>query len=196
MMQVVGLMLILGGVFAVKFGKVLGIIGSILALTSFTQIGHATNTTLTTPQILLLFHLIGIALWVGILLPLFKLSSDANLIITTGGIAHRFDKISSGFVPILLIAGGWLAFELIGSIQNLLFTGYGQTLLGKITIIVMLLGLAVANKLQFVPVLMAMDATALNHLRLSVRFEIILVVLVLLLTAVLTSVLTLPEVQS
>lgn len=193
-MRVVGLMLILGSASIGAFGKILGIIGSILAVASFTQIGHVTNTESIIPQILLLLHLIGIALWSGILLPLFKLSSDVDLTTTTGAIAHRFGKIASGFVPVLLIAGGWLAFELVGSIQNLFFTGYGQTLLVKIVLVTALLGLAAANKLRFVPALMAEDITASNHLRASVRLEIILVVLVLLLTAILTSVLTLPEV--
>lgn len=195
-MRVLGLLFLLGCPFTGTIGKVLGVIGSILALASFTQIGHVTNIALITPQILLFIHLIGIALWVGILLPLFKLSSDVDLITTTGGIAHQFGKIASGFVPILLIAGGWLAFELVSSIQNLFFTGYGQTLLAKITLVVALLGLAAANKLRFVPALIAMNATALNHLRSSVRFEIILVFLVLIMIAILTSVLTLPEVQS
>lgn len=192
-MRVLGLLFLLACPFIGTIGKVLGVIGSILALASFTQIGHVTNTASILPKILLLLHLIGIALWVGILLPLFKLSSDVDFISTTSGIAHRFGKIASGFVSVLLIAGGWLAFELVGSMQNLFFTSYGQTLLAKITLIVGLLGLAAANKLRFVPALIAEDIAALIHLRTSVRFEIILVVLVLLLTAILTSILTLPE---
>ena len=193
-MQVVGLMLILGSVFLGTIGKVFGIIGSILTLASFTQIGHVTNIASILPKILLLIHLMGISLWVGILLPLFKLSSDVDLITTTGGIAHKFGKIASGFVPVLLLAGGWLAFELVSSMQNLLFTGYGQALLAKIVLVMVLLGLAAANKLRFVTALLAEDITALSHLRSSVQFEILLVFLMLIMTAILTSVLTLPEV--
>ena len=77
--------------------------------------------------------------------------------------------------------------SLTNNLQNLFFTGYGQTLLAKIVLVVALLGLAAANKLRFVPALLAEDIAALNHLM------IILVVLVLLLTAILTSILTLPE---
>ena len=90
--------------------------------------------------------------------------------------------------------GGWLAFELVSSMQNLLFTGYGQALLAKIVLVMVLLGLAAANKLRFVPALLAEDITALSHLRSSVQFEILLVFLMLIMTAILTSVLTLPEV--
>lgn len=191
-MRFIGLMLILSGLFFDIFGKSLTAIGCIICLVSFTQIGHTTNVSNIALQVALLVHLIGIALWVGILLPLYQLSSDTTHIATTRKIAYRFGKVAMIFVPILLVAGGWLAFVFVGSFENVLFTGYGQTLFVKIGLVVGLLGFAITNKLRFVPALNAGHVTALKQLNRSVRFEITLVVLILAVTSILTRGLTLP----
>ena len=171
-------------------------IGSLIVLASFTQIGHVTDIAGILTQAVLLLHLIGIALWIGILFPLLQLSTHSEHIAVTGEMAHRFGVIAAIVVPLLLIAGGWLAFALIGTLPNLFSTSYGQVLLAKIALVVALLGLAAANKLWFVPYLRTGGAAALKNLKRSVQLEIILVTLVLMLTAILTSILILPEVSS
>ncbi len=195
-LRILGLSLILVGLFTGRLIQSVAAIGCLIALGSFTQIGHVADASDFLLQVLLLIHLLGISIWVGILFPLYQLSSNPSQIVIIGEIAHRFGRLMVLFVPILLIAGGWLAYQLVSSFENLFTTGYGQTLLVKVAIVIGLLGLAAANKLRFVPALRAGDSGALKHLKYSVLLEILLVVFILSTTAVLTSVLTLPEVHS
>jgi len=144
---------------------------------------------------LLVIHLIGIATWAGILFPLCKLSSVPLQIVTTREIAHQFGRWLLYFVPLLLFAGGWLAYKLVNSFENLFNTGYGQTLLVKVVIVTGLLGFAAINKLRFVPALHAGNVEALKHFKSSVLVEITLALFILAATAVLTGVQTLPDVH-
>ncbi len=196
LLRVLGLSLILVCVFTVKLNSKIAVIGSLVVLWSFTEIGHVANTPNHLFQILLLVHLIGITIWIGVLLPLYRLSSNPAQIETLGDIAYRFGRLALFFLPLLLLAGGLLAYRLLNSFENLFTTGYGQALLVKIAIVIGLLGLATANKFRFVPALRTGDLDAQNHLKYSVLVEIVLVVFILFTTAVLTSVLTLPEVHS
>lgn len=196
LLRVLGFAIIIVGLYSGKFSKSLMAIGCLVVLGSFTQIGHVADIPNFLFQALLLTHLMGIAIWVGILFPLYRLSSDPAQIKTTEEIAHRFGRLAVLFVPILLIAGGWLAYQLVNPLTNLFTTGYGQTLLIKVVIVAGLLGLAAANKLRFVPALRAGDCNVLKHLKYSVLIEIIFVAFILFTTAVLTSVLTLPEAHS
>ncbi|MGB1428746.1 MAG: copper resistance D family protein [Cycloclasticus sp.] len=194
--RVLGFSLIIIGLFSGKMSKSLTAIGCLVVLGSFVTIGHVADISNFVFQILLLIHLIGIAIWVGVLFPLYRLSSDPAQITTTEEIAHRFGRLAMIFVPVLLIAGGWMAYQLVNSFTNLFTTGYGQTLLIKVVITTGLLTLAAANKLRFVPALRVGDSAALKHLKYSVLAEIMLVIFILSTTAVLTSVLTLPEAHS
>ena len=62
----------------------------------------------------------------------------------------------------------------------------------KVLLVAILLSLATANKLRFMPRLRAGDPTAANHLAKSISIEWLVVVLVLAITAVMTSNLMLP----
>jgi putative copper resistance protein D len=85
-----------------------------------------------------------------------------------------------------------MSYTLVGSIAALIQTGYGQALVIKVLLVAVLLGLAAANKLRFMPRLKVGDASAAKHLTKSISIEWVVVVLVLAVTAVLTSNLTLP----
>ena len=196
LLRVLGFSLILFGSFSNRLSLSTAAIGSLLVLGSFTQIGHVAGGPGFFLQILLFIHLIGITLWVGILLPLYRLCLNPLQIATTAAIAYRFGRLAVVFVPILLIAGGWLAFQMVNSLENLFTTRYGQTLLIKVGIVTGLLGLGAANKLRFVPALKTGDPYALKHLQYSVLVEIMLVIFILSITAVLSSVLFLPEIHS
>ena len=95
-------------------------------------------------------------------------------------------------VPALIIAGVYMSYTLVGSIAALTQTGYGQALIIKVLLVAILLGLATANKLRFMPRLRAGDATAANHLAKSISIEWLVVLLIFAITAVLTSNLMLP----
>ncbi|MDG1745247.1 MAG: CopD family protein, partial [Planktomarina sp.] len=71
-------------------------------------------------------------------------------------------------------------------------TDYGQALIVKTLLIGLLLGLAAANKLRFVPALRSGDGTGARHLAKSIYAEWVIIIAILGTTAVLTTSLTLP----
>ena len=193
LLRVTGFAVIIVGLCWRKMGKSLMFIGCLVVIGSFTQASHVADIGSILSPILLLVHLIGISIWVGILLPLYKLSSNPAQITVAAEIAYSFGRFAVFFVPILLIAGGWLAYQLVGSLANLLTASYGQTLIVKVVIVGGLLMLAAANKLRFAPALRAGDSTALQRLKRIVLAEIVLVAFILAATAALTSAIALPE---
>ena len=193
LLRVTGFAVIIVGLCWRKVSKILMFIGCLVVIGSFTQASHVADIGSILSPILLLVHLIGISMWVGILLPLYKLSANPAQITVAADIAYSFGRFAVFFVPVLLIVGGWLAYQLVGSPTNLFTTSYGQTLIAKVVIVGGLLMLAAANKLKFAPALRAGDSTALQHLRYSVIAEIVLVFFILAVTATLTSAIALPE---
>ena len=96
-------------------------------------------------------------------------------------------------VPALIVAGFWMAWLLVGDLRALISTGYGQALLLKVLFVGLLLILAAANKLRFVPAMLDGDTKAAQHLARSIEVEALIVLAVLTTTATLTTVLTLPN---
>ncbi|NOD93244.1 hypothetical protein GS636_10650 [Ruegeria sp. HKCCD4884] len=144
-------------------------------------------------QLLLLLHLLCVAFWVGIFSPLRSLALMPEHLTDAAELGHRFGQAAALIVPTLIVAGLWMAWLLVGNLQGLLFTGYGQALLFKVLLVGLLLTLAAANKLRFVPSMQSGDAKAARHLARSIEGEAIVVLVVLATTATLTSVLTLPS---
>jgi putative copper resistance protein D len=143
-------------------------------------------------DIALILHLAAIALWIGILTPLKRLTSTAETWPACGHLGHQFGLVASVIVPLLLIAGVYMGYHLVGSVSALVSTGYGQALILKVVLVAGLLALAAANKLRFIPGLQANDPNAAAHLAKSITIEWMVILAVLAVTAVLTSNLTLP----
>lgn len=194
--RITGLGLLILGLFASLFAKRLGlamaVIGAVLSLWSFVYFGHIPDRNSQVLNLVLLFHLAAISLWIGILTPLRALSLDEKAIKAATDLGHRFGTVAAVLVPLLIHAGGYMSYELVGSFSRLVGSGYGQALILKVVVVTGLLGLAAANKLRFIPQMSKGDHGAARHLAKSISFEWMAIVAVLLLTAVLTSVLTLP----
>ena len=107
-------------------------------------------------------------------------------------LGHRFGVVASVTVPVLIILGGYMGYQLVGSFAALTGTSYGQALIIKVLLVGLLLGLAAANKLRFVPALRIGDPVAARHLSKSISVEWLIILAVLGTTAVLTTHLTLP----
>lgn len=190
--RVVGLGLLIAGLFVERVGVWVSVLGGIIALWSFIQVGHIPDHDQALLDIALMLHLMAVALWIGILTPLKRLASTPETFSTTAHIGHLFGHVATVTVPALIIAGGYMAYVLVGSFTALFYTGYGQALILKLVLIAGLLGLAAANKLRFIPNLRAGDPTAATHLSKSITVEWLLILAVLAVTAFLTSNLTLP----
>ncbi len=190
--RLIGLALLIAGCMFGRLGLWLSVTGGGLALWSFASVGHIPDKDMFWLSALLVAHLIAVAMWIGILTPLKRLA-DASAAKEAADLGHRFGRIATAFVPLLILAGLIMSYVLIGSVAALISTGYGQVLMMKVAAVAALLCLAALNKLRFVPKLMNGDAQVAMQLSRSISFEWAAVTLILFATAVLTSVLTLPS---
>ncbi len=191
--RVVGTVLMIFGIFIPLVGQWIALAGGLIALWSFAQIGHVPELEITGVRLLLLLHLLGVAFWIGILGPLRTLSQRPEYLNNAAMLGHRFGQAASIIVPALILAGLLMAWMLLGDMRALMTTGYGQTLLIKLALVGVVLTLAAANKLRFVPAMQSGDDNAARHLARSIEIETVIILMVLAATATLTSVLTLPN---
>ncbi|CUK10309.1 Putative copper export protein [Ruegeria denitrificans] len=191
--RLIGAVLILVGLSVSCFGLWIALLGGTVALWSFAQIGHVPELESFSVQLLLLLHLLCVAFWVGIFSPLRGLALMPEHLKNAAELGHRFGQTAALVVPTLIGASLWMAWLLVGNLHGLLFSGYGQALLFKVFLVSLLMILAAANKLRFVPAMQNGEAKAAQHLARSIEIEAIIVLVVLATTATLTSVLTLPN---
>jgi putative copper resistance protein D len=192
MYRIAGLGLLIIGLFMGRIGLWLSVIGGIVAIWSFDHIGHVAGRKTTLLDIILILHLIAIALWIGVLTPLKRLTSKPRTWRFAADVGHRFGLVASVTVPLLIIAGLYMSYELVGSFTALVGTGYGQALILKVVLVAGLLVLGALNKLYFVPGLQANEPKAARRLASSITIEWIIILAVLGITSILTSNLTLP----
>ena len=184
---IAGLGLVLLGLRLPGIGLPTAAAGGLVALWSFTLIGHVGTAEALRLEILLLLHLAGAAFWIGILSPLRTLAGKPGSLSLAADLGYRFSRVAVVTVPLLIAAGIVMAWQLLGDIKALLTTGYGLTLLAKIAAVACLLAAGAANKLRFVPAVRAGDLSGATNLRRSVTVEWVAVCLVLLATAALTT---------
>ncbi|MEP1442877.1 MAG: CopD family protein [Hyphomicrobiales bacterium] len=172
------------------YGWIAGM-GALFIVISFTLAGHTTNGNIPVSAGLIAVHLFAVSFWLAALWPLYHQGRHLKVeqLIAT---AERFGKQAMLVVPALLLVGVVLSIFLVGSITALFSTSYGLFLLGKITLVVLLLSLAALNKYRFIPALKDGEVDALNHFKRSIRLEVLLFSVILLITSILTSALELP----
>jgi len=190
-LRLIGLNLLLVGLFLGRIGAWVSVLGGIIALFSFTQIGHISGSESALMEVALMLHLLAVALWIGVLTPLYRLALTSTTYASAADVGHQFGLVASVTVPVLIVVGGYMGYQLVGSFTALIETGYGQALIIKILLFSGLLGLAAANKLWFVPALRLGNPVAASHLSKSIYVEWLFILAVLGMTAVLTTNLTL-----
>lgn len=190
--RLIGLTMLLVGLICGGVGIWVSSVGGLIALWSFATVGHIPDQGAFWINVVLMLHLIGVALWIGILTPLRRLAT-AGFTHQASDLGHRFGQAAALFVPFLVVAGVVMGYYLVGSFDALFVTGYGQVLIVKIMLVGVLLALAALNKLRFVPRLTDGDTQASRHLSRSISFEWVAVISILFVTAVLTSTLNLPS---
>ncbi|MCO4843102.1 MAG: CopD family protein [Yoonia sp.] len=191
-LRLVGLVILIVGLFFGSFGLRVSALGGILAIWSFDHVGHVSGRDTTLLDIALTLHLVGVAFWIGILTPLKRMTSTAATYPIAAQVGHRFGQIASVVVPLLMLAGAYMGYVLVGTVAAFLGTGYGQTLIVKVALVAILLGLAAVNKVRFIPHLQAGDPRAARHLSQSITIEWVVILAILGATAVLTTNATLP----
>ncbi|CUH85993.1 copper resistance D family protein [Thalassovita mediterranea] len=167
-------------------------VGGAVAIWSFCEIGHVASQDRLWFQSVLFAHLIAAAFWIGIFLPLSRLSRSADTLGDAAALGHRFGQIAAVAVPLLVVAGAIMTWRLVGSVSALFGTGYGLWLLAKLAAVALLLALAALNKVRLVPALQRGDPGVGTQLSKSISLEWLCVGVILLATAIFTSVLTVP----
>ncbi|GLZ33132.1 copper resistance protein [Lentzea sp. NBRC 105346] len=128
-------------------------------------------------QVVVFVHLLVVCVWVGGLavLLLAVLPSRDRDVLTD--VLPRYSKLAMFSVATITAAGALLAWRLVGSLDALLHTGYGRTLLLKLVIFAAMLLAGLASK-TWVDRRLAVATTA-RGITLSVAFETVLAVVVL-----------------
>ena len=193
LLRVAGLGLLIAGLFLGRVGAWVSLIGGIIAIWSFFQVGHVSSRDAPLLDAALAVYLLAVAFWIGVLTPLKRLASSPATFDAAADVGHRFGIIASVTVPALILVGGFMGYQLVGSFAALMSTGYGQALILKVLLVGLLLALGAANKLRFIPALRTGEPAAASHLAKSITIEWLVVVAVLGITAVLTTNLTLPR---
>ena len=164
-----------------------------LILKSFASVGHIHNLDSVLIELLLLLHLFGLSLWVGVLIPLYQFTRNAKSPLQAQQCAEIFGYWAIKFVPVLLGAGVWLAYQLLGSWLELFNSQFGQILLFKLGFVSLLLILATLNKFYYVAKIKGEQPEAIKHFHLSIKLELALVGIIFYCTAMLTSFASLPQ---
>lgn len=142
-------------------------VGLSLALT-----GHAASAppeTLTRPAMFL--HGVGVAFWIGALVPLAALVSRQGAVALP--VVERFSRLAAPVVGILALTGLALAVIQLQSFAALIETRYGLILVTKLALVLVLLALAALNRFRLTPRL-AGSPTAAKALRRSILVESVL----------------------
>lgn len=153
-----------------------------LAAAALSLSGHAGAAEpqwLTRPMVFL--HLSGLIFWVGALVPLAVQLRDRTP--AADQALADFSSIIPLAVAPVVISGVTLALVQMGAPGPQWLTAYGFILAGKLTLLIGLFTLALWNRLRLTRPVLAGEPRARQRLGLSVRGEIVLVLLILGLVA-------------
>lgn len=133
---------------------------------------------------LLTTHVLIAVWWFGALLPMRKACQHDAVDVLLPWLV-RFGEQASVLVLIMAAMGAVLAYAIVGTVHNLLFTGYGWLLMAKVLAFCGILLLAARHKLSLVPAIQA--SRDVRQFVASLNVEIVVAAVLLAVTAVLTS---------
>lgn len=153
---------------------------------SFSTTGHiATLPTWVKPVLGL--HVLLALWWIGSLLPLAQ-ACDRLESVSLHQLMHNFGRVAMFVVIVLCALGVTLGLQLVGSVELLLSSRYGQMVLLKVLCVGAILSLAALHRWRRVPALLqGMQEQSHKALAYSIKWELFVGLMILLLTAVLTS---------
>jgi putative copper export protein/methionine-rich copper-binding protein CopC len=138
-------------------------------------------------------HMYSAAIWIGGLAGLAVLGASLRVPAARRGrfwpvALRRFSVVATVCVGVMILSGLWMAWLHVGAPRLLVHTLYGETLLLKLVLVLVLLGVAAANQLWLLPRIDALRAESggsrssivLRHFRKTVAAEAVLGMLILL----------------
>ena len=164
--------------------RAMRLLNAALATLSFAICGHA--ATAGSPEGAVAFvHVSAAAWWVGSLWVLRYACANLELAVVAG-LVRRFSSIARFLIGALLIAGLTLLLALVDFARHPLITLYGQILVMKLGVVLLVLGLATYNRFRLTPRLLAGDRTAVASLQQMIDAELVAIGAIIAITAILT----------
>jgi copper transport protein len=139
--------------------------------------GHAATAglaPLSRPAVFL--HGVAIAFWIGSLIPLVAIVLNRG---RGDGELARFSRLIPVPLAVLIATGCYLAWAQLDRPDALWTTGYGEVLTGKLAAVLVLLGLAAANRFVLVPRLAARGSDSAKPLAAAMATESVIAVAIL-----------------
>jgi putative copper resistance protein D len=190
LVRLTGLILIGGSLTGRRSPAAMTLLGSVAAATSFAWVGHVHSLSALRgawlPALAIVVHLLGVAFWLGALIPLLMVARDADTS-RIAATARRFGTAALFVVGGLLAAGAGLLCLLLSDVSELWADDYGRLALTKVLLVSCLLTLAALNHLRLTPRLFAYDTGALRTLKRSILAELAVAGCVLVVTAAMTT---------
>ena len=174
-----------------SMGRIVALAGAIVAGLSLVVTGHTRSVepgwlVVTADAV----HVAAGITWVGGLLGLIIVlgrTSDTPAP-DAATVLARFSAAAGWVVAAVAATGLILGWRILGSGQALVSTGYGQLLLIKVTLVLLVVFVAAWNRYVLLPrVLTGDDSSAMGSMRSAIQGEAVILGLVLLVTGVLTS---------
>ena len=158
---------------------VAALLGTGLALALSGHASAAPPQWLTRPAVFI--HGVAVAFWLGALVPMAAAlrKPDRQALAAL----ERFSRTIVAFLAALVAAGVALAVIQVVDPKALGGTAYGQVLLAKLGLVADLLALAALNRWRFTAPALAGDAAAGQHLRRSIKAEVVLAAAILAIVA-------------
>ena len=156
----------------------IGLLGVGLALSLSGHASTAAPQLVSRPAVFV--HGVCVALWIGSLLPLYLAVRERSLDVSHADLAFaRFSRAIPLPLALLVASGCWLAFVQLGRVDALWTTSYGSLLAGKLAAVLVLLGLAAANRYRLVPKLPSPGGAASVARSVGCELAVVLVILAL-----------------
>lgn len=188
----VGAVVLLGDGLPARSRRIAAAAAGVVAVVAPALTGH---TRATSPEVLAvgadMLHLLAGGVWfgglIGLALTLPGLADKGEL---GGEVLARFSGLGAGVLVALVATGSFLAWRIVGSWGALVDTGYGQLLLVKVAIALVVVGIAAWNRFRLLPDLRQADRrrdrrTAVQPVVRATVAEAAVLVVVLLVTGVL-----------
>lgn len=174
-------------------GGPLGIVAATALAFTPALSGHAVaEGTVAVAVVADALHVVGAGGWLGSLalvlaagIPATAHGAPERRGAAVAALVHAFSPLALGFAGILVATGGYAAWLHVGSLDALVGTDYGRTLLVKLGVLAVVFGAGAYNFLRVKPTLEGPGDTV--RLRRSSIFELTVAVVVLAVTAVLVA---------
>lgn len=113
------------------------------------------------------WHVVAATLWIGALLPLDRaLGTTPNL-----AVLRRFSRWVPGILVALVASGAVLIYLQFDALPSLWRTGYGQVLMAKLALLMILLALGAYNRYGLTDAVLRADTNARRSMRRVIRVE-------------------------